>query len=141
MLRFYDIRSGTITIDGNDIRDVTTESLRRQVGLVLQEPFLFSGTIRDNIRYGKLEATDDEVIAGLSADAVVLGGGSNVIAADSPFSGRVVRIATTGIGAGIWISAAGGEQQHDREPLARQRSDCWRLRRRESRRPRRRRSR
>ena len=57
----------TITIDGNDIRDVTTESLRRQVGLVLQEPFLFSGTIRDNIRYGKLEATDDEVIAAAQA--------------------------------------------------------------------------
>ncbi len=67
LLRFYDIRSGAITIDGNDIREVTTESLRRQVGLVLQEPFLFSGTIRDNIRYGKLEATDDEVTAAAQA--------------------------------------------------------------------------
>jgi ABC-type multidrug transport system fused ATPase/permease subunit len=67
LLRFYDIRGGAITIDGNDIRDVTTESLRRQVGLVLQEPFLFSGTIRDNIRYGKLDSTDDEVIAAAQA--------------------------------------------------------------------------
>jgi len=67
LLRFYDIRSGAITIDGNDIRDVTTESLRRQVGLVLQEPFLFSGTIRDNIRYGKLDSSDDEVIAAAQA--------------------------------------------------------------------------
>jgi ABC-type multidrug transport system fused ATPase/permease subunit len=67
LLRFYDIRGGAITIDGNDIREVTTESLRRQVGLVLQDPFLFSGTIRDNIRYGKLAATDEEVIAAAQA--------------------------------------------------------------------------
>ena len=63
LLRFYDIKSGHITIDGHDIRGVTTESLRNQVGLVLQEPFLFSGTIRDNIRYGKLDANDDEIVA------------------------------------------------------------------------------
>jgi len=67
LLRFYDIKSGAITIDGHDIRDVTTASLRRQVGLVLQEPFLFSGTIRDNIRYGKLDATDEEIIAAAKA--------------------------------------------------------------------------
>jgi ATP-binding cassette subfamily B protein len=67
MLRFYDIKSGSITIDGHDIRAVTTESLRRQVGLVLQEPFLFSGTIRDNIRYGKLDATDAEIEAAAKA--------------------------------------------------------------------------
>lgn len=62
MLRFYDIKSGSITIDGHDIRDVTTDSLRHQVGLVLQEPFLFSGSIRDNIRYGKLDATEEQVL-------------------------------------------------------------------------------
>jgi ATP-binding cassette subfamily B multidrug efflux pump len=67
LLRFYDIKSGTITIDGHDIREVTTDSLRRQVGLVLQEPFLFSGTVRDNIRFGKLDATDDEVVAAAKA--------------------------------------------------------------------------
>ncbi|MDQ3700954.1 MAG: ABC transporter ATP-binding protein/permease [Chloroflexota bacterium] len=62
LLRFYDIKSGSITIDGHDIRDVTTDSLRHQVGLVLQEPFLFSGSIRDNIRYGKLDATEEQVV-------------------------------------------------------------------------------
>jgi ATP-binding cassette subfamily B protein len=67
LLRFYDIKSGSITIDGHDIREVTTESLRRQVGLVLQDPFLFSGSIRDNIRYGKLDATDEEVAAAAKA--------------------------------------------------------------------------
>jgi len=67
MLRFYDIRDGSITIDGHDIRQVTTDSLRRQVGLVLQDPFVFSGTIGENIRYGKLNATDEEVIAAAKA--------------------------------------------------------------------------
>ncbi|MGH2370882.1 MAG: ABC transporter ATP-binding protein, partial [Chloroflexota bacterium] len=67
LLRFYDIKGGAITIDGHDIRNVTAESLRRQVGLVLQEPFLFSGSIRDNIRYGRLDATNDEVIAAAQA--------------------------------------------------------------------------
>lgn len=60
--RFYDVDSGRITIDGIDIRDVTQDSLRRQLGIVLQEPFLFSGTIMENIRYGRLDATDEEVI-------------------------------------------------------------------------------
>jgi ABC-type multidrug transport system fused ATPase/permease subunit len=67
LLRFYDIAGGSITIDGHDIRDVTAASLRQQVGLVLQEPFLFSGTIADNIRYGKLEATDAEIVAAAQA--------------------------------------------------------------------------
>ena len=67
LLRFYDIRSGSITIDGHDIRAVTTESLRRQGGRVLQEPFLFSGTVRDNIRYGRLDATDEEIVAAAKA--------------------------------------------------------------------------
>jgi ABC-type multidrug transport system fused ATPase/permease subunit len=59
--RFYDIQKGAILIDGHDIRDVKQGSLRRQIGIVLQDPFLFTGTIRENIRYGRLDATDEEV--------------------------------------------------------------------------------
>ncbi len=61
LTRFYDIQSGAILIDGYDLRDVTQKSLRRQVGVVPQEPFLFTGTIADNIRYGRLDATDEEI--------------------------------------------------------------------------------
>jgi ABC-type multidrug transport system fused ATPase/permease subunit len=61
--RFYDVTDGVVLIDGVDVRTVTQASLRRQMGLVPQDPFLFSGTIRDNIRFGKLTATDDEVMA------------------------------------------------------------------------------
>lgn len=61
--RFYDINEGQILIDGIDIRDVTLKSLREQMGIMLQDSFIFSGTIMDNIRYGNLEATDEEVIA------------------------------------------------------------------------------
>ena len=60
--RFYDPDQGTITIDGIDMANVSRESLRKHMGFVLQDPFLFEGTIRENIRYGKLEATDEEVI-------------------------------------------------------------------------------
>ena len=60
--RFYDVDSGTITIDGQDIREVTSDSLREQIGLVPQETMLFSTTVMENIRYGRLEATDEEVI-------------------------------------------------------------------------------
>jgi len=60
--RFYDINRGAIRVDGHDIRDVTMSSLRRQMGLVPQDPFLFSGTIADNIRFGRLDATDEEVV-------------------------------------------------------------------------------
>ena len=60
--RFYDVQEGSILIDGYDVRSVTQHSLRSQVGIVLQEPFLFTGTIHDNIRYGRLEATGDEVM-------------------------------------------------------------------------------
>ncbi|HLZ71534.1 MAG TPA: ABC transporter ATP-binding protein [Dehalococcoidia bacterium] len=59
--RFYDVTGGRITVDGHDIRDVTLASLRGQMGIVLQEPYLFSGTIADNIRLGRLQATDAEV--------------------------------------------------------------------------------
>ncbi|MEC0183942.1 ABC transporter ATP-binding protein [Paenibacillus peoriae] len=59
--RFYDITSGRLTIDGHDVRDVTVESLRSQISIVLQDTFIFSGTIRDNIRFGRLDATDEEI--------------------------------------------------------------------------------
>nr|WP_231584323.1 ABC transporter ATP-binding protein [Paenibacillus dauci] len=65
--RFYDIKSGHITIDGRDLRDVTLESLRSQISIVLQDTFIFSGTIRDNIRFGRLDATDEEVEAAAKA--------------------------------------------------------------------------
>ncbi|MGE0543782.1 MAG: ABC transporter ATP-binding protein [Dehalococcoidia bacterium] len=60
--RFYDVTGGRITIDDHDIRDVTLASLRRQIGIVQQDVFLFIDTIRENIRYGRVDATDDEVI-------------------------------------------------------------------------------
>ena len=59
--RFYDVQAGAVLVDGHDVRDVTQRSLRSQIGVVLQEPFLFTGTIRENIRYGRLNATDLEV--------------------------------------------------------------------------------
>src|SRR6266540_6674060 len=61
--RFYDVSGGAVTIDGIDVRDVTADSLRRQIGIVLQDSFLFSDTVMNNIRYGRLDATDAEVIA------------------------------------------------------------------------------
>jgi subfamily B ATP-binding cassette protein MsbA len=60
--RFYDPESGAIRIDGRDIRTVTLESLRSRIAMVLQETFLFSGTVRENLAYGKLDATDDEIV-------------------------------------------------------------------------------
>jgi ATP-binding cassette subfamily B protein len=59
--RFYDVGSGEITIDGYDIRDLTLNSLRRQIGIVQQDVFLFGGTLRDNIVYGNLEATENQI--------------------------------------------------------------------------------
>jgi ABC-type multidrug transport system fused ATPase/permease subunit len=59
--RFYDVTAGCLLIDGHDIREIRRQSLTRRMGMVLQDPFLFSGTVRDNIRYGRLEASDDEV--------------------------------------------------------------------------------
>ena len=61
LTRFYDVLGGAITIDGFDLRDVTQESLRSQLGIVLQEPFLFSGTIADNIRFGRPSASQTEI--------------------------------------------------------------------------------
>ncbi len=61
--RFYDVNSGSIKIDDMDIRDVTIDSLREQIGIVPQETVLFSTTVMENIRYGRLDATDEEVLA------------------------------------------------------------------------------
>ncbi len=61
--RFYEIQSGTITYDGVDVRDIEKDSLRRSLGAVLQDTHLFTGTVMDNIRYGRLDATDEECIA------------------------------------------------------------------------------
>lgn len=65
--RFYDPQEGRVLIDGHDVRGVTVSSLRRRVAVVLQEPFLFTGTVRDNLRYGRPEATDAEVEAAARA--------------------------------------------------------------------------
>jgi ABC-type multidrug transport system fused ATPase/permease subunit len=59
--RFYDPRTGAVRVDGTDLREIQLRSYRRQLGVVLQDPFLFSGTIADNVRFGRPEATDDEV--------------------------------------------------------------------------------
>jgi subfamily B ATP-binding cassette protein MsbA len=65
--RFYDVTAGAIRIDGVDVRDVTERSLREQIGLVPQETMLFGGTVRENIRYGRLDASEDEIIAAARA--------------------------------------------------------------------------
>lgn len=65
--RFYNINSGKIEIDGIDIKTATIPSLRKQMGVMLQDPFIFSGTILDNIRYGRLDATDEEVMVAAKA--------------------------------------------------------------------------
>jgi ATP-binding cassette subfamily B protein len=67
--RFYDPTEGKVTIDGHDLREVTLSSLRRQIGIVLQETTLFTGSIRDNIAFGRPEATLDEITAAASAAA------------------------------------------------------------------------
>ena len=61
--RFYDIQEGSITIDGVDIKDIKRDTLRQNIAMVLQDTHLFTGTVRENIRFGRLDATDDEVIA------------------------------------------------------------------------------
>ena len=65
--RFYDLESGSVLVDGISVRDVKLNSLRRQMGVMLQDSFIFSGTIMDNIRYGKLDATDEQVMVAAKA--------------------------------------------------------------------------
>jgi subfamily B ATP-binding cassette protein MsbA len=65
--RFYDVTAGRVLVDGHDVRDVTLESLRSQIGMVLQEPFLFDMTVRENICYGRADATEQEMIAAAKA--------------------------------------------------------------------------
>lgn len=67
LMRFYDVTEGRLTIDGYDINKVTQRSLRRQMGIVLQETYLFSGTVMDNIRYGRLNASEEDVIEAAKA--------------------------------------------------------------------------
>ena len=73
--RFYDVQAGAVTVDGHDLRSVTARSLRRQMGVVPQEPFLFSGSVAGNIRYGCPDASDEEVRAAaeaVGADAIIM---------------------------------------------------------------------
>ena len=67
LMRFYDVNSGAIKIDGHDVRDFNRSELRERFGMVLQDTWLFNGSIRDNIKYGKLDATDEEVIQAAKA--------------------------------------------------------------------------
>jgi ATP-binding cassette subfamily B protein/subfamily B ATP-binding cassette protein MsbA len=67
IMRFFDVSSGKVLLDGHDVRELTQESLRSKMGVVLQESFLFSGTVKENIRYGRLEANDEEVVAAAQA--------------------------------------------------------------------------
>lgn len=67
--RFYDVTEGSVSIDGHDVRDVTIESLRLRIGIVLQETTLFSGSIRDNIAFGRPDATDEDIVAAAKAAA------------------------------------------------------------------------
>jgi ATP-binding cassette subfamily B protein len=60
--RFYDVSSGRVTVDGVDVRDVTLRSLRREIGVVAQDPFLFSATVRENIAFGRADATEEQVV-------------------------------------------------------------------------------
>lgn len=62
LTRFYDVAKGRVRIDGHDVREVTLDSLRKEVGVLMQEPFIFKGTILENIRYGRPDATDEECI-------------------------------------------------------------------------------
>ncbi len=67
LTRFYDVQEGSVTIDGKDVRDVTLASLRKEVGVLMQDPFIFKGTVMENIRYGRPDATDEECIAAAKA--------------------------------------------------------------------------
>ena len=87
--RFYEGVSGRILLDGADVRDITLKSLRDQVSLVLQEPLLFSGSIIDNIRYGRLEATDDEVMGFLDDEEILAAAPTRVFLDIDPGFGQM----------------------------------------------------
>ena len=70
LMRFYDINGGSISIDGHNVKDFNRSELREMFGMVLQDTWLFSGTIRENIRYGRLDATDEEVVAAAKASHI-----------------------------------------------------------------------
>src|SRR5699024_4966122 len=70
VMRFYEVDGGRITIDGIDLRDLTRAQLRERTGMVLQDTWLFKGSLRENIRYGRLDATDEEVIEAARATHV-----------------------------------------------------------------------
>jgi ABC-type multidrug transport system fused ATPase/permease subunit len=93
--RFYDPLEGAVRIDGTDLRDVQLRSIRRQLGVVLQDPFLFSGTIADNIRFGRPEATDEEVAAAAHAIGV-----DRITSRFEDGLGHVVREGGSGLSAG-----------------------------------------
>ena len=74
LMRFYELNSGSITLDGINITDIPRDTLRSRIAMVLQDTWLFSGTIRDNIRYGNLDATDEQIeaaAASIGADAFI----------------------------------------------------------------------
>ncbi len=61
-MRFYDVSDGSVTVDGKDVRGVTQASLRRNIGIIQQDVYMFAGTVRENIRYGRPDATDEEIV-------------------------------------------------------------------------------
>ena len=67
LMRFYDVTKGAITVDGHDIRDLSRQDYRKQFGMVLQDAWLYEGTIKENLRFGNLEATDEEIVAAAKA--------------------------------------------------------------------------
>lgn len=67
LMRFYDVNSGSISVDGHNIKDFKRSELRKMFGMVLQDTWLFSGTVEDNIKYGRPDATDSEVIEAAKA--------------------------------------------------------------------------
>jgi ABC-type multidrug transport system fused ATPase/permease subunit len=93
--RFYDPRTGSVRVDGTDLREIQLRSYRRQLGVVLQDPFLFSGTIADNIRFGRPEATDEEVRS--TAEAIGL---DRLVARLHGGLGHAVREGGAGLSAG-----------------------------------------
>src|SRR5207302_995181 len=93
--RFYDVTGGRITIDGTDIRDVTLRSLRQNIAIVAQEPMLLSGTVAENLRYGRPEATDADL-----ADAARLAFASEFIARLPRGRGAAARIGAVELGDG-----------------------------------------